>query len=145
MEIELRLIKDTNHLEGTCYFEFLPGKYRNKCWNQGSVFLSEEAYDLLEACFSENIKGYDHYAFMEADQDAIEKIIHCLNKLEKQIEKSISAEGLSNSMKINNYQRSELELNWPESKYRLKAMVEDINHWLQKVIKENEVISILGM
>ena len=100
MELELRLIKDTNNLEGTCYFEFLLGKYKNKCWNQGAVFLSEEAYDLIEVCFLNNIEDYDHYSFMEADHEAITKITQCLIRLEGIIEKSVSVEQLSESMKI---------------------------------------------
>ncbi len=33
----IRIITNKNELEGTCYIEVLPGAYKNKCWNEGSL------------------------------------------------------------------------------------------------------------
>lgn len=145
MELELTLIRDTKTLEGTCYFEFLPGKFKNKCWNQQSVFLSEDAYELVEECFSRDVDRYDHYAFMEADRETIEKITQCLDVLAAKIENVASLKDLLASMRIGEYQRSELEAGWPETKQPLKMMVRELSQWLRDSILGHEVVSILGM
>ena len=55
------LIQSLSELHGTCYFEFLPGKY----WNQNSVFLTEEVFGYLEPVFKRHEPEFDHYAFIK--------------------------------------------------------------------------------
>jgi hypothetical protein len=42
----IRLIRDRAELQGTCYFEIMPGKFHGKCWNEGSLFLAEDVFGL---------------------------------------------------------------------------------------------------
>ena len=44
----IRLIRDKAKLHGTCYFELLPDEYQGRWWNDGSVFLAEDVFDLIE-------------------------------------------------------------------------------------------------
>jgi len=74
-ELSYKLITDKNELKSTCYFEFLPGQYLDKCWNDGSVFLSEESIGVFEDILLGIDPGYDHYAFMEWNSEKIKKLI----------------------------------------------------------------------
>lgn len=62
---KIRLIRDLSELQGTYYFEILPGKYQDKCWNQNSVFMTEEVFGYLEPIFERRAPNFDHYAFVE--------------------------------------------------------------------------------
>ncbi|MEH1940550.1 MAG: hypothetical protein V7L01_10080 [Nostoc sp.] len=44
----IRLIRSLSELDGTCYFEILPGRYEGNCWNQNSVFITEEVFGYFE-------------------------------------------------------------------------------------------------
>lgn len=48
MALDIRLIRNNKDRDGTCYFEFLPGIYRDKCWNEESVFMDEEVFGFIE-------------------------------------------------------------------------------------------------
>lgn len=61
----IHLITDPHELRGTLYIELMPGAYQGKCWCQGSVFLSEEAFHVLEHAFRRHVPEYNYYSFME--------------------------------------------------------------------------------
>lgn len=81
---EIKLIKNKNELEGTCYFEFLPGKYNNQCWQDDSVYLDEETFCLIAHIFEKNLLEYDYYSFMEIEKDQWPLIINDLEILGNQ-------------------------------------------------------------
>lgn len=61
----IHLITDPHELRGTLYIELMPGAYEGKCWCDGSVFLSEEAFRAVECAFRRHVPEYDYYSFME--------------------------------------------------------------------------------
>jgi hypothetical protein len=63
MDPQIHLIRDKRQLEGTAYFEFLPGRYTGQHWNEKSVYLDEEVLGLIEKPFMDSLPSYDHYAF----------------------------------------------------------------------------------
>src|SRR5689334_15539437 len=81
----IRLIHDQAELRGTAYFELLPGSYRGKCWNDGSVFLTEEAWGYVERVVSELEPTYDHYAFTEVRAETWRLIFAKLRLLRGQV------------------------------------------------------------
>lgn len=38
-----------DELEGSCYIEVLPGPYRDRCWNEDSIYMDEETFGYLES------------------------------------------------------------------------------------------------
>lgn len=71
-------------MRGTCYFEFLPGKYKRECWQKNSVFLDEQIFELIEDIFKKRIKEYDHFSFVEINKEDWGKIMLDLKKMEIQ-------------------------------------------------------------
>ena len=65
MDPKIRLSRDKSLLEGTAYFEFLPGHYVKEHWNDSSVFLDEEIMCLIERPFMDALPDYDHYSFFD--------------------------------------------------------------------------------
>ncbi len=51
--------------EGSCYIEFLPGKYKGKCWNKESIYMNEEDFGFVLKCIEEGFPQYDYYSFNE--------------------------------------------------------------------------------
>jgi hypothetical protein len=77
----IRLIRDLAELSGTCYFEFLPGKYRGKCWNTQSVFLAEDVFGWFEPIIARHEPKFDHYAFVEIRRPTWELILAELDQV----------------------------------------------------------------
>ncbi len=70
-----KLIHNIDELEETCYFEFLPGKYKNKCWNKESIYLEEDSIALFEHKLEEINPYFDHFEFTDFSLDQIRALI----------------------------------------------------------------------
>ncbi len=71
----IRIIKNKTELEGTVYFEFLPGAFSGICWNEGSLFLDDETFGFLEIALEKHIPDYDRYEFIEIKLEAWLEVI----------------------------------------------------------------------
>ena len=58
----IELIQSTAALEGTAYFEFLPGPYHGDHWGEASVFVQEQVFCLIESALQRHHPGFDHYS-----------------------------------------------------------------------------------
>jgi hypothetical protein len=52
----MMIIKNIKELEEAVTIEVLPGKYLNKCWNDSSIFFTEEDFALLETSIEKEFK-----------------------------------------------------------------------------------------
>ncbi len=57
----------------------MDGKYEGKCWNDGSIFIKEDEFSLVEDIFKETNSEYDHYSFIEYNENQIKLVIQKLN------------------------------------------------------------------
>jgi len=142
---EIKLVTDIEELSGTDYFEFLPREYSGVCWNPDSVFLDEEVFTLIEPIFEKNVPSFDHYAFQLIEAQAIEGIIQDLRTLLTSLPALTpdTVEEVLSMMFVNSAEnfRSDFEIN----KIRTIKMIESLVDWLQKVAKDTDRVTILGM
>ena len=92
--MDIKILRDKNELEGTCYMEVLPGKYDGKCWSDTSIFFDEDVFGLLEPIIERHAKGYDHFSFIEINKNAWLKIISDLERLLDLLKPETSSEEL---------------------------------------------------
>jgi hypothetical protein len=139
--MEFQLIKDKSELEGTAYFEFAPGEYNGKYWNDNSIYLSEDALCLIEDVFEKNLRNYNHFSFTEMDKNELCIIIKELEKLKIHFNNNMPINGSTFSDKYY------VELNKEAKKEKLivvKIIVELIQ-WIKSTLKHNDKISLLGI
>ena len=142
----IRLITDLTDLNGTCYFEFLPGIYSGKCWNEKSVFIDDHIIGLIEPVFYRNINNYDHYSFMSADKETWLKITNELCELQNILRNSSDLEEVISNLSIAfPTLTSALEENFNSTKSELVVLINELVIWVTKTLKSNSKISILGM
>ena len=63
--------------EGTCYFEFQKGKFKNKFWLKDSLYLYADTFDslMLYELFSNSIESFFYYAPTEVNKEQWEKLV----------------------------------------------------------------------
>ena len=143
---DVRLIRSTTELEGTCYFEFLPGRYDQKCWNEGSVFLSEEAFDLIEPIFLRRVPEFDHYAFVEINRSRWSLIVGDLEVLTERLATVNGVDELRDLVRVTNaFDEHDLRTAFVEYKRLIRQMLTDLAAWLRGQASRHEIISVLGM
>lgn len=142
----IELIRDVNKLEGTAYFELLPGKYKNKCWNKESVFLDEENFGFIEPIIESCVEKYGRYSLVEVNRERWERIIGELLSLRNKVRQSKRIDDLERDI---GYFFTDTKERFAEqfhkSKKDFENMIGDLVRWIRRTLKEHERISILGL
>jgi hypothetical protein len=134
-----KLIRDKNELVGTCYFEFLPEKDPEKCWNDNSIFLTEESILVFEDLLYKINKMYDHYSITYYNE-------HELNLLKKEIVTRLNEIKENKIIAGKHYSKiyyTELNVGINKSKDEIIKMLEDLIDWLKS--NEKKELTILGI
>jgi hypothetical protein len=144
--MDIKILRNKNELDGTCYMELLPGKYDGKCWSDTSIFFDEEVFGLLEPIIEKHAKGYDHYAFTEVDKNTWSKIISDLENVQKLLKSDESSEELQQHLGFL-FKNTETEFfeNLDQNKQDTDRLIKEFVAWLKDKLASNEVISILGI
>ncbi len=142
----LRLIRNTSDLRGTCYFEFLPGKYKKKCWNDESVFLDEETFALIEPIIARHERGFDHYSFVEIQRHTWIGIIIELKGLVLCVRGAGNFDILRRDVEFI-FKSSEREFakDFQSNAEALANMICELVEWLQEQLTTQECVCVLGM
>jgi hypothetical protein len=136
--MDYKLLTDKNVLKGTCYFEFLPGKYQKKCWNDNSVFLTEKSVFIFEDLLEESNKQYDHYSFGFYDPDKINVLENKLLVRLMEIK-----DGKNVNIKYSKIFNEMLKENIDKNRDMILKMLDDLISWLRS--NKEQGISVLGL
>lgn len=139
------LIHDRSELKGTCYFELLPGEYRDTCWNEGSVFLSEETFLLIEPVVARHERRFDHYSFVGIRRHVWNAIIVDLDSLAKRCESAKCLGDLGLSFSLFESTESEFNRDFSSSSAALAKLSRELTGWLRTTLRTHECVTILGM
>lgn len=115
-QIPIKIITDKNELEGTCYFEIMPGKYKGSCWQDGSIFFDEEVFSLIEPAFERHVPNYDHYAFTDISKEQWNKI---LNDLASQ--------------------------KFDSKREDTKKLIDELTGWVRRQLEREDYLAVLGL
>ncbi|MDZ4727502.1 MAG: hypothetical protein SH817_15195 [Leptospira sp.] len=143
MNSNFKLLHNISELEGTCYIEFLPGKYTGKCWNESSIYINEETFLIFEDLFKEVLINYDHYSFNEMPASKVRLLkvkLHQRISILKNLQNNL-LNGETLSLQINELFTQKFKSNQIE----IIQMLENFYDWLKKIETQNIPLSILGI
>jgi len=142
----IRLIRHKAELQGTCYFELLPGRYRGQCWNDGSVFLAEDVFGLVEPIFTRHEPRFDHHSFVEITRLTWEKIIADFDRL-AELAKTAKDIGELRGCVGFLFAPTEREFatDFRANAEALSRMAKELSSWLMEQLEWYKVVSVLGI
>lgn len=142
----IRLIRDKAELQGTCYFEFLPGEYKGQCWNDASVFLAEDVFGLIEPIIARHEPRFDHYSFVAIRRHAWERIIADLERLAERAERASVVGELAGEVEFF-FTTTEAEFGreFRANADSLARLARELVGWVREHLREHECVSVLGM
>jgi len=143
--MEYKLISDKNELDGTCYFEFLPGKYKDKCWNDNSVFLTLDIIEIIEDLLEKSNEKYDYYDFIYFDNEQISILENELSKRLIEIKNSeykLDGKRFKN-IKDNEKYYKKINKDIERNRNNIIEMLEKFIFWIN--LNKDNGITVLGM
>jgi hypothetical protein len=143
---EIRLIRDRSELRHTQYFELLPGAYRGECWNEGSAFIDEEAFTLLEKVVGRHVSEFDHYAFVNAPREQWLPLLQELQQLAHELEAATDLEDVREKLEFLFRDSEErFAADFARNAHALAQMVREIVEWVGEQLKTHDGVAILGI
>jgi hypothetical protein len=142
---KIRLITDTGELAGTAYFEFALGKYAEKHWQKGWVYLEEEGMLLLEPVFVKIIPNFGWYSINEISRNNWGLILGELKKLKESLKKAAAASELRMPLRFSDEFEQGFFENFDEYRKALIDLIAALTKWLKIQLKTHETISVLGL
>jgi hypothetical protein len=140
------MMTDKDARDGTCYIEFLPGRYRGKCWNSESAYFDEEHFGFIEPVIERHYQGYNHYAINDIPKHVWEMILADLKRLRSKL---AEANALSDIEKDIGFifltSKSDFCQQETENLSQLRQMLDDVLLWAHGVLKRHDAIAVLGI
>jgi hypothetical protein len=142
----IRMIRDKDDLESTCYIELLPGEYRGRCWNEGSVFFAEDVFGLFEPIIARHEPLYDHYSFVCIGRAAWELIVADLGRLAQRARRAHGVGDLGGEVGFLFIPtEEEFASNFSANADALASLAAELAGWLREQLMQHDCVSVLGM
>jgi hypothetical protein len=140
------LIQSLTKLHGTCYFEILPGKYEGNCWNNNSVFMTEEVFGYLELVFELNEPDFCHYAFTEIKKETWTLIISNFCNLIEILTQAQDIQELEGKVRcMFKDSMTRFASDFRSNAVALISLLREFSQWVESQLQSYDYISILGI
>jgi hypothetical protein len=140
------LIQSLTKLHGTCYFEILPGKYEGNCWNDNSVFMTEEVFGYLELVFELNEPDFCHYAFTEIKKETWVLIISNFCNLIEILAQAQDIQELEGKVRFMfKDSMTRFASDFRSNAVALISLLREFSQWVESQLQSYDYISILGI
>ena len=73
--MDYRVRRAKSELESTGYIEIGPGKYSGEHWQDGFLFIWEDAFGMAEGILTKHFPKYDHFSMNYIPKDIGQKIV----------------------------------------------------------------------
>jgi hypothetical protein len=73
--VDYRIRRAKSELDSTGYIEITAGKYTSTRWRDGSLFIWEDAFTVVEGVVARHFPSYDHLAMNDIPKDIGSRIV----------------------------------------------------------------------
>ena len=72
--MDYRIYRSKHELKSTGYIEVAPGKYSGTHWQEGSLFVWEDAFRMAEGILAKHLTSYDHFSMNDVPKDIGQRV-----------------------------------------------------------------------
>ncbi|HEX8830885.1 MAG TPA: hypothetical protein VF705_06960 [Longimicrobium sp.] len=142
----ITILRDPAELGGTAYIELVPGGYRDSCWNEGSVFFTEEVFGFIEPIIERHEPRFDHFAFVDVERSTWNAILDDVAELERALRAAHSVDEVAPLMGFFYLgTKGDFAAAFRENADALAAVLHELRVWLREQLSRENVVAILGM
>ncbi|MGI8978720.1 MAG: hypothetical protein ACR2FY_05810 [Pirellulaceae bacterium] len=142
MDYQLR--RNRTELDSTGYMEIGPGRYSGEHWQEGFIFIGEDAFGVAEGIIERHFPSYDHMGMNDLPNAIVVKVIRDWRNA-AEILQSLNRIEIETVLNLTDSQyadlRAEVETNRKEVSDLLRALANECEDFL----RQNDWLCILGM
>ena len=128
------------------YLEFLPGEYKQTHWNEDSIFLGLEVFQLIEVVFKRNLRGaFSPYGCSRVTRSEWEGINGDLRNLSLALRDANNLPECKEKLYFSFPTTRAFEENFEAFKDDLVVLIDGLVQWVNRTLVSHELITILGV
>jgi hypothetical protein len=142
MDYEIR--RNKNELDSTGYMEIGPGKYSGEHWQDGFLFIWEDAFGMAEGIIAKHLPDYDHFGMNDIPKEIGKEIISEWEECAGQL-CSLSTEQAQIKLNLGASYRENLESEISAHCAEVAGMLKELSAECRNYYKNEGHICVLGM
>ena len=142
----MKICIEKNIKRGGPYFEFLPGEYKQTHWNDISIFVEEEVFELIEPVFRKHLRdSFNPFGPTRVSKLKSDDLINELKNFGTILRNSKSLAEIKEKVDFPIPTSEMFELNVEQQKEDLASLIDELVEWLNSTFRSHELITILGI
>jgi len=142
--MDYRVFHNKAELDSTAYMEIGPGKYSGAHWQDGFLFIAEDAFGMAEGVLVKHFPSYDHFAMNDLPKDAGRRVTSEWRDVAGRLSSS-SGEQAQAALNLSASYRTRLESDVVPHKSEIASMLRELADACDKLYEQQEWVCILGM
>lgn len=142
-EMDYKIRTKKGELDSTGYMEIGPGRYSGSHWNEGFIFVWEDAFGFAEGIVQTHFPD-DHFSMNDIPSDIAAKIADDWRHASEAI-RTLSLPEASQLLNLQASFRSSMEEELGQDCESISGMLAELADWLRSFHRKSEWICILGM
>lgn len=140
----LKLYTHRSQFSGTDFFEFLPGEFQGKHWNDRSVYVSEGSFQMFHSVFYHALPDFDWYDYTPIGRSEWQEILRDI-EAKRQSVKAWKEETGPEWVHGKQDWTGELVQDFWTNQNRLVEVLEDLSGWATSTLITYKMITVLGL
>lgn len=142
--MDYRIRRNKVDLESTGYMEIGPGKYAGLHWQEGFIFVRDDAFAVAEGVIEKHFPDYDHLEMNDIPKGVAIKIISEWKKIADRVP-NLARPDIEPVMNLVSSKFRGLEQEIDSHRNQVSAFLRSIATECENFIRESDWICILGM
>jgi hypothetical protein len=131
-------------LDSTAYMEIGPGRYSGKHWQEGFLFVGEDAFKMAEGILARHFPDYDHFAMNQIPMEVGMKIIDEWQQAADALHHAIPSEA-ARLLRLDASRHAGLENEITRHADAIAAMLKELSSECRAFYERDGWICVLGM
>jgi hypothetical protein len=142
--MDYTIYRKKDGLGSTGYMEIGPGKYSGKHWQDGFIFVWEDAFGMAEGILVKHINKYDHFGMNDIPNEVGQKVIADWRSIANGLDRMEACE-IHIALNLKASYRDYLEKEIISNKNKIAEMLMNLSSECDHYFQSGPWICILGM
>lgn len=142
--MDYRIRRTKTELDSTGYLEIGPGRYSGAHWQDGFLFVWEDAFGVAEGILRKHLPGYDHFAMNDMPREIGRKVTEDWRHVARRLN-SMSPEEAHGALNLSASYRARLNAEIVPHKTEIASMLIELADACDDFYDREEWVCILGM